>query len=435
MKTIFQYATLLPEYGFGADPVCVTVKDRKIVEVVRQADAVIDPRADEVINCGGNLLMPAFCNTHCHAAMTLFRGYGEDLPLREWLETRIFPAEDKLTFRSVYHASMLAIAEMLRHGIASFSDMYMFEDAVAEAVLATGIKANLSRCLVSFDPNADMAREQRTVEALRLAEWYQGSDDGRLRVDLSLHAEYTNVPSACEYVADLAARLGTGMQIHLSETEREHRECLARHGKTPTEFFRDTGVLDVPTTAAHCVWVTDGDIAILREKGVTVAHNPVSNLKLGSGVAPLRKFLDAGINVALGTDGASSNNRLDILRELQTAALIHKGVSLDPTALLASELIPMATVNGMRAQGRVDCGRVEKGYRADLILIDRTALHNLPNFDDYAMLAFSADSSDVKMTMVDGRILYRNGAYTSIDEERLRYDCREVFAHYFDRSV
>ena len=430
MKTILQNATLLPEYGYGNRPVCVTVKNRKIAGISEAAPEAA--KADEIIDCGGNLLMPAFCNAHCHAAMTLFRGYGEDLPLKEWLETRIFPAEDRLTFRSVYHASLLAIAEMLRHGIASFSDMYMFEDAVAEAVLAGGIKANLSRSLVSFDPEVDMAKEQRTVEAVRLAEWYHGCDEGRLLVDFSLHAEYTNVPKACEYVAQLAQRFRTGMQIHLSETEREHRECVERWGKTPAEFFRDTGVFDVPTTAAHCVWVTDGDVEILREKGVTVAHNPVSNLKLGSGVAPLRKLLDAGVNVALGTDGVASNNRLDILRELQTAALIHKGVHLNPVEVRAAELVPLATVNGMRAQGRRDCGRVEKGYCADLILIDRNSLHNLPDFDDYAMLAFSADTSDVLMTMVDGRILWRNGAYTSLDEERLCYDCRETFAHYFD---
>lgn len=430
MKTLLKNATLLPEYGYGDKRVHVTVRNRKIAEISETLPE--NEKADEVVDCGGNLLMPAFCNTHCHAAMTLFRGYGEDLPLKEWLETRIFPAEEKLTFRAVYHASMLAIAEMLRNGIASFSDMYMFEDAVAEAVLASGIKANLSRSLVSFDPEVDMAKEQRTVEAVRLAEWYHGCDEGRLLVDFSLHAEYTNVPKACEYVAELAKRFKTGMQIHLSETEREHLECMDRWGKTPTEFFRDTGVLDVPTTAAHCAWVTDSDIEILRDKGVTVAHNPVSNLKLGSGVAPLRKLLDAGVNVALGTDGTASNNRLDILREVQTAALIHKGVTRNPTEIKAAELIPLATVNGMRAQGRRDCGRVEKGYCADLILVDRNSLHNQPCFDDYAMLAFSADANDVKMTMVDGRILYRDGEYTSIDEERLRADCRETFAHYFD---
>jgi 5-methylthioadenosine/S-adenosylhomocysteine deaminase len=222
------------------------------------------------------------------------------------------------------------------------------------------------------------------------------------------------------------------MQLHLSETEKEHLECIGRHGKTPTEFFRDAGVLEVPVTAAHCVWVSDSDLEIFAEKGVTAAHYPVSNLKLGRGVMPLRKMLDMGVNVALGTDGVASNNRLDVLREMQTAAILHKGVSRDPAITTAKEMIPIATINGARAQGRTDCGRVCVGWRADLILIDRGSVHNLPVYDDYAMMAYSAERSDVMLTMVDGRILYRNGAYTLIDEERLRFEAQEVFAHYFD---
>ncbi len=430
MKTLLKNVTLLPEYGFENRSVNVLIKDKKIQKIIETLSD--DIRADETVDCGGNLLIPAFYNAHCHAAMTLFRGYGEDLPLQRWLEERIFPAEEKLTFRSVYHATMLAIAEMLKAGIASFSDMYMFEDAVAEAVLATGIKANLSRSLVSFDPNVDMSQENRMIEAVRLAEWYHGADDGRILVDFSLHAEYTNVPKACEYVAEVAKRFKTGMQIHLSETEKEHLECIGRWGKTPTEFFRDTGVLDVPTTAAHGVWLEDGDIAILAEKKATVAHNPVSNLKLGSGVMPLRRLLDAGVNVALGTDGVASNNRLDMLRELQTAVILHKGVNRDPACVTCREIFPLATRNGAVSQRRWDCGEIKVGSRADLVLLDRHALHNMPCYDDYAMIAYSAERSDVLMTMVDGRILYRNGEYNSIDEERMRYECSRTFAHYFE---
>ncbi len=430
MKTLLKNVTLLPEYGFEGKIVHVIVKNKKIVEITETLDP--DFREDEVIDCKGDLLIPAFYNAHCHAAMTLFRGFGEDLPLQRWLEEKIFPAEEKLTFRSVYHATTLAIAEMLRAGIASFSDMYMFEDAVAEAVLATGIKANVSRSLVSFDPSIDMGSTERMNEAVRLAEWYHRMDDDRILVDFSLHAEYTNVPRACTYVAEVAKRFDTGMQIHLSETEKEHNECIARWGKTPTEFFRDTGVLDLRTTAAHGVYLTDGDIAILAEKGASVAHNPVSNLKLGSGVMPLRRLIDGGVNVALGTDGVASNNRLDILRELQLASILHKGVNREPSIVTAREMFPLATRNGALAQGREDCGRIEVGYRADLVLIKRDSLHNMPCYDDYAMLAYSAETSDVRMTMVDGRILYKDGEYTSIDEERIRYEAKETFAHYFD---
>ncbi len=429
MKTILKNATLLPEYGFESRPVSLIVEDCKITYI---GETLPEGTTGDVVDCKGNLLIPAFYNTHCHAAMTLFRGYGEDLPLQRWLEERIFPAEERLTYQSVHVASKLAIAEMLRTGTASFSDMYMFVDAVAEAVLETGIKANLSRSLVSFDPDIDMTKDARLAEALDVVNRYHGAGDGRLKIDLSLHAEYTNVPRACEYVGRYAVEHGLGMQLHLSETEKEHGECIARHGKTPTRFFADLGVFDTPTTAAHCVWVDDDDRAILAAKGVTVAHNPVSNLKLGSGVMPLRKMLDAGINVGIGTDGVASNNRLDMLRELQTAAILHKGVQRDPAITVAKEMLPLATVNGARAQGRADCGTIAVGNRADLVLIDRNSIHNMPCFDEYALLLYSADSSDVQMTMVDGRILYRNGEYTSIDEERLRFESREVFAHYFE---
>lgn len=429
MKTIFKDVTLLPEYGYGNRKVFVIVENKRISAITEEL-----PSFDgaEVIAGNGNLLIPAFYNAHCHAAMTLFRGYGEDLPLQRWLEERIFPAEDRLTYQSVYSATKWAIAEMIRGGVVSFSDMYMFEDAVAEAVLETGVKANLSRSLVSFDPDIDMTKDHRLAEALKLYADYHDAEDGRLKIDLSLHAEYTNVPRACAYVGDYASQHGMRMQLHLSETEKEHRECIERHGKTPTRFFYDLGVLDAPTTAAHCVWVDDTDIALLAEKKVSVAHNPISNLKLGSGVMPLKKMLDGGINVALGTDGVASNNRLDVLREMQTAAILHKGIMRDPACTTAKNMIPLATRNGALSQGRTDCGRVEVGYRADLVLIDRNAIHNVPSYDDYAMLTYSAERFDVLMTMADGRILYRNGEYTSIDEERLRHECREVFAHYFD---
>ncbi|MBQ8441307.1 MAG: amidohydrolase [Clostridia bacterium] len=428
MKTILKNATLLPEYGYG-DQKCNLLIENGVIRQIT-AEAIADPAA-ELIDCAGNLLMPAFYNIHCHAAMTLFRGYGEDLPLQRWLEEKIFPAEELLTPNSVYVATKLAIAEMLRNGIASFSDMYMFEDSVARAVLETGIKANLSRSLVSFDPAFDLKTDSRFAEAKALVKEFQNAGDGRLKIDLSLHAEYTNLPRYCAEVGEYAAAHGLGMQLHLSETEKEHVECVARHGKTPTAFFNDLGVLNTSTTAAHCVYVTDEDIAIMAEKGVTAAHNPVSNLKLGSGVMPIRKMLDAGVNVGLGTDGVASNNRLDILREMQTAAILHKGVNRDPAIVKAHEMPALATVNGAKAQGRDDCGRVEVGMKADLILIDRDSLHNMPTYDDYAMLAYSADSRDIQMTMVDGRILYRNGEYTLIDEERLRYESREVFSNYF----
>ena len=429
MKTIIKNATLLAETGYSAGNWHITVEGKRIVNITKELP---DITGTEVIDAKGNLLMPGFYNAHCHAAMTLFRGYGEDLPLQRWLEERIFPAEDRLNYENVTVATRLAIAEMLKGGIVSFSDMYMFQDAVAEVVLETGMKANLSRALVSFSPDANIASDTRFAEAKALVEKYQNAGDERVKVDFSLHAEYTNVPHYIAQVAEYTAANDLRMHLHVSETEKEHNECIARHGKTPTKLFYDLGALNTPTLSAHCVWVNDEDIAIMAEKGVSAVHNPVSNLKLGSGVMPLGKMLSAGVNVCLGTDGVASNNRLDILREMQTAAVLHKGIMLDPTATTASQMPKLATRNGAIAQGRADCGEIRIGARADLILIDRTSVHNMPCFDDYAMLCYSAERSDVLMTMVDGRILYQNGTYTLIDEERLRYDAQKVFAHYFD---
>ena len=222
------------------------------------------------------------------------------------------------------------------------------------------------------------------------------------------------------------------LRERITETASEHDECIARHGVTPTRFFLETGVLDVPVTAAHSVWVDDEDIAIMAKQGVSVAHNPVSNLKLGSGIMPYKKMKDAGVNVTLGTDGAASNNRLSVLRELQFAALIHKGNDLDPSVTVAADMIKIATRNGALAQGRADCGEIAVGMKADLLLIDMSAFNNLPAYSFESAVAYSITEENVLMTMCDGNILYENGAYTTIDEEKLKSEARRVISHYFD---
>jgi 5-methylthioadenosine/S-adenosylhomocysteine deaminase len=310
--------------------------------------------------------------------------------------------------------------------------MYFFLDSSAKAIADSGMKANLSRSIVSFDPDADYKKDSRVLESIEVFDRWHGAADGRIKIDMSLHAEYTNVEKCAEYVGALAKERGTGMQVHISETRSEHEECIARHGKTPIKFFLDAGVLDVPVTAAHCVYVSDEDIAIMAEKGVTAAHNPVSNLKLGSGVMRYQKMKEAGVNIALGTDGVASNNRLSVLRELQYAALIHKGVNRDAAATNAGDMIRMATRNGAIAQGREDCGEIAVGMRADLILLDMNSINNIPSYNFESTVAYSATDSDLLLTVCDGRILYENGTYTSLDEELLRHDARRVISHYFD---
>ncbi len=427
MKYLFKNASLLPEYGY-AGAVYLVVDGKTITYVGTERPAGDWTRE---IDCHGMLLMPAFYNAHCHCAMTLFRGYGEDLPLQRWLNEKIFPAEERLSDESVYWASKLAIAEMIKNGIVSFTDMYFFIDATARAVLETGVKANLSRCIVSFDPDIDMAADNRMNEAKALVPEYHMAGDGRLRIDMSLHAEYTNVEKACRYVADYTAANKLRMHIHLSETEQEVKDCFGRHGVSPVQFFENTGVLDCPTTAAHCVWVNEDDMDILREKNVFVAHNPVSNLKLGSGVMPMPRMLEKGLRVCIGTDGVASNNRLDVLRDMQTAAILHKGVQRQPDCTHAADMIALATRNGALSQGRDDCGLIGVGCAADLILVDTNAPHNRPSFDPYASLCYSVDASDIRMTMADGVILYENGEYTTIDMERVMANAERVFDGYF----
>lgn len=430
MNTLIKNVKLLAEYGFERRSVYVLVKDSRIAYAGEKEPA---EKVDRVIDGRGNLLLPGFYNTHCHAAMTVFRGYGEDLPLDRWLNERIFPAEDRLTGRTAYIGSLIAAVEMLAGGVVSFSDMYMFQEDVARAVLESGMKANLSRCIVSFADMNDPRKDNRFREAARLVDELHGAEDGKILVDMSLHAEYTNTEQMFRAVAEYAKERELGIQVHVSETNKEHEEAMARRGgRTPIQLCLDTGVLDSRTLAAHCVWVSENDMDIMREKGVFVSHNPISNLKLGSGVMDLGKMLDKGIHVTLGTDGAASNNDLDILSELQTAAVLHKGVNLDPERTRADKMIALATSEAALAQGRPDCGRIEVGYRADLVLWDLDAVHNIPSYDYAATVAYSAKSSDVLLTMVDGKIVYENGEYKTIDVEKLKYEAKELIEHYFD---
>lgn len=413
----------------------LTVEDDRIAYIGECAPSEPETAFDRVIDGGGGrrMLIPGLYNAHCHCAMTLFRGYGEDLPLDRWLHEKIFPAEDLLTPESVYAASALATAEMIRNGIVSFTDMYSLCGETVRAVVESGMKANISRAVLSFDEGADMRADFRMAEAAALAQEFHNAADGRIKIDMALHAEYTNTETSCRYVAEFAKEHGYLIQLHLSETEKEHVACMERrNGRTPAAFFRDMGVFDVPVSAAHCVYVTDEDIAMMREYGVTAVHNPTSNLKLGSGVMRLRNFLDAGVCIALGTDGTASNNTLDILKELHLASILHKGIYRQADITTAEELIPLATENGARSQGRADCGRLEVGCKADIVMIDMDTPNTIPTYDGCSSLCYSVNASNVCMTMVDGRILYENGQYTTLDIEKIKAEMRRVCDRYFE---
>lgn len=423
MKILFEKTTVM---GHGE---CYVSVDGERISYIGQDRP--SEEFDRIIDTRDKLICPGLYNCHTHSAMQFLRGYGEDLPLDRWLNKKIFPAEDRLTKEIVYKSSMLAIAEMIRNGICSFSDMYYFCDQTAEAVGKTGMKANICRSIVSFDPNMDPKEDSRFKESKELYDNYHNSFGGRLKVDFSLHAEYTNVEPMVRFCADYVRGMDTSFQIHLSETENEHKGCIEKYNMTPTAFFERNGILDTPTTFAHCVWVSDEDMDILKKHNATVVHNPASNLKLGSGVMPLSKMLKKGINVALGTDSSASNNTLDILKELYLAAILQKGIDRDPASIKAEEYVKLATVNGAKCQNRPDSGSIEVGNKADIIMLDVDSVNNIPIFSPVYTLVYSANSSNVCFNMVDGQILYENGEYTTLDEEKVKYEMKELKKSFF----
>ena len=374
---------------------------------------------DREKDMSGRLLAPGLINCHGHTAMTLLRGVGSDLPLQEWLFEKMMPIEDKFTARDIQVGNALALLEMISTGTTSYSDMYFHADTAVENAVAAGIKANLCRPNQCFNPEETYAQNTRAQESIQLFKDCNGMADGRVLIDFSIHAEYTNFPHIVEaYSADCKA-LGGRMHIHLSETKKEHDECVAKYGKTPARWFNDLGTFDSPTFAAHCVWVTEEDMALMKEKGVSPVHNPTSNMKLGSGFAPIPRMLELGLNVALGTDGAASNNNLNMMEEMHLAAVLHNGFTHNPTLMKPAQVLNMATRNGARLQGRGDTGSLEVGKKADIIAIDLTRPHLFPNVDPLALMTYSAQGSDVVMTMVDGRILYENGEFLTLDADRI----------------
>ena len=378
---------------------------------------------EKIIDGKGKILMPGFVNTHAHSPMCLMRGYGENLKLNEWLNTRIFPFEDKLTSDAVYNATLLAMAESFRFGIVSSTDMYYFCDDMVRAAIESGAKMNVSRSLISFDENEDVLNAKSYLEAESLYNGYNGAGDGRIIVDFSLHAEYTSTPRLGRALAALAFDNGANMHVHISETKEEHEGSKERRGgQTPTAYLNSLGLFDTKTTAAHCVWVDDEDMDIFREKNVTVASCPVSNLKLASGVCNVPKLMEKGVSVAIGTDSVASNNSLNFIEEMKAFALVNKEKRSDPTAITPKEAIAAATVIGAESQGRMDCGKIEAGCRADIILIDAGVPNMYPIHDAASNVVYSASGSDISMTMVDGEIVYENGEYLTIDIEKVISD-------------
>ncbi len=364
-----------------------------------------------VLDGGGGICMPGLANTHTHAPMVLLRGLGSGLPLGPWLDT-VVPVEGKFTPDIIYTGTVLGIMEMLRHGVTAFADMYFHCEDMIRAVLDTGIRANITRG--SSDPDGVKYHEM-------LVDKYADISD-TLRIYMGLHAEYTSDEKTVSLAAETAKKLGLGLHVHVSESASEVEGCIERHGVTPVRYFERLGVFDIPTVAAHTVHLDSEERTILASHGVTSVHCPASNLYLGSGISDIRALTDSGVRVALGTDGAASNNTLDIFREMRLAALLAKHKTGDPSAVSASEVIKMATVNGMKAMGFEKTGILKTGMTADLILLDGSALHLRGAGSVESDIVYSASGGDVKLTMVAGKVLYCNGEYLTVDAERMHYE-------------
>jgi len=381
--------------------------------------------AARTIDGTNRVLMPGMYNCHTHAPMTLLRGYANDLALEDWLFNHIFPAEDKITPDMVRTGATLAVAEMISSGTIAFTDMYFDMDVVAKVAHEAGVLANVSNAILVFDSDSyDYSKDKAHAQTLRVMEDYHGGD-GRVKADASIHGVYTSLPTAWQQVVEFAHKHKLGMHVHLSETKTEHETCIKTFGQTPTQAFASHGVFDVNTVAAHAVWVTDEDIDILAEKGVTVAHNPISNLKLASGLAPVDAMQKKGLNVALGTDGMASNNSHDMFEELKMASLLQKYITGDPTTLPAFNALALATTNGAKAQGRTgESGMIKEGYDADIAVLNLNNPRQTICYDPISSLAYSTCGQDVEMTICRGKVLYEKGEFTTIDIEKTLHDAR-----------
>ncbi len=381
-----------------------------------------DFKVDKVIEGKNKIAMPGLINTHTHSAMTLLRNFAGDKCLEDWLFNYIFKAEARLTPDDVYWGTLLGIAEMIKSGTTSFVDMYLFMDIVAQAASETGIRAVMTNSPVRLSTYKE--EFQGTIDYYNR---WNNSSNGRIKVFIEVHSVYLFNEILLQKAALLAKELNTGIVIHILETANEKERSLEMYGMNSAEVCEKTGIFDVPVIAAHCVHLTDNDIEIFKRKNVNVSHNPTSNLKLGSGIANIPKMIEKGINVCLGTDGAASNNNLNMFEEMNLAALIHKGVNMDPLLINTDTSIRLATVNGACALGfKNNLGIIKEGAKADIILIDTKAPHMNPITDLQSAIVYSTQASDVDTVIVDGDILMENRELKTIDLEKVIFNANKI---------
>ncbi len=400
----------------NSEKLCIE-KDVYLAEAERTADKIIDG--------AGKLLMPGFINCHTHSYMAFMRNVADDLAFGDWLFGTISPIEDAMTDEDAYWGANLAILEMMKSGTTCFNDMQMNIHQTTRAVEESGMRAVISRGLVgSGNDEAGAMRLRQAYEERDAAK-----DCDRLSFFLGPHAPYTCDEAFLNIVAEEAAKNDMGIHVHLSESRTEIENCQKQYGCTPIELARRSGIFDRPTIAAHCVHITDEDIAILKDKKVSVVTNPASNMKLGNGFAPVPKMLDAGVNVCLGTDGAASNNTLNMFHELSLLTLIHKGVGETAQCISAKDGFKIATINGAKALRMEDSiGSIEAGKKADLVILNTNTPSLMPNNNLIAGLAYSANGSEVETVIIDGKITMENRQVLTMDEEKIYYEINRIIS-------
>lgn len=375
----------------------------------------------KVIDGKDHCALPGLINCHTHGAMTLLRGYGEGLPLMRWLNEKVWPMENKFNENHISIGTQLAAVEMFRSGTTTFNDMYFFQQTVFEVCEELNIRAVLGIPLIGD------AWQKQLENAMELSDFIEKNDDKNLvKSMLAPHSPYTLDSSALSEIAKAAKKSNKNIHIHIAETEDEVKIIQNKYGKTPCELLLDTGIFDNNVVGAHCVHLTDQDIKIILDKNVNPVYNPQSNMKLASGVARVNEMLEKGINVALGTDGCSSNNNLNMFEEMQTGSLMQKLWYKDATIMDGATMLKMSTENGARALGYNNLGKLKNGYLADIILLDMNKPNMCPTYDINSNLVYSANGSEVDTVIVNGEIVMEKGEFISIDEEKIIFQCKDL---------